>query len=119
MDEWENPNPIILSERAAQRSAAQSRAPSSSHRPKANVPEVPLLHVQCVPGSVMWAGSARQDSLQRAAIAQDQGLSLTNIFRDGLFTICTWKGPVRSPKKPELLSIWEAIARNEKHKMAS
>lgn len=35
MDEWENPNPIMLSERAAQRSAAQSRAPSSSsHRAK-------------------------------------------------------------------------------------
>lgn len=35
MDEWENPNPIMLSERAAQRSAAQTRAPSSSsHRAK-------------------------------------------------------------------------------------
>lgn len=118
MGEWENPNPIMLSERAAQRSAAQSRA---EHRaacigPKANVPEVPLLHVQCVPGSVLWAGSARQDSLWPAAIAQDQGISLTGVFRDGLFT-SKWKAPFRSPEKLALSSIREAIARNDKLKM--
>lgn len=76
-----------------------------------------MLHVQCVPGSVLWAGSARQDSLRPAAIAQDQGLGLTGVLWDGLFTISKWKAPFRSPEKPELLSIPEAIARNDKHEM--
>lgn len=100
-------------------SAAQRRPEHRAARigPKANVPEVPLLHVQCVPGSVLWAGSARQDSLRPAAIAQDQGLGLTGALRDGRFAISKWKAPFRSPEKPELLSIREAIARNDKHKM--
>lgn len=83
MDEWENPNPIMLSERAAQRSAAQTRAPSSSsHRAKS----------QCAGGtlaactvctwfrSVLWAGSARRDSVRPGVMARNGGLRLTGVF---------------------------------------
>jgi hypothetical protein len=54
MDEWENPNPIMLSKRAAQRGAEEHQAAHIG--PKANVPEVPLLHVQSVPGPVVGRG---------------------------------------------------------------
>lgn len=65
MDEWENPNPIMLSERVAQRSAEEQHR-AAHIGPKANVPEVPLaaLSSKYLPG-IVWAGSARQDSLGR------------------------------------------------------
>lgn len=61
MDEWENPNPIMLSERVAQRSAEEHQA---AHRAKSQCAGgTPCCTVQQVPARIVWAGSARQDTL--------------------------------------------------------
>jgi hypothetical protein len=72
MDEWENPNPIImLSKRAAQRSAEEHQAahigPKLVRRRYLDTTLAAsyLVHIQQVPGSDVWAGSARQDSLAK------------------------------------------------------
>lgn len=81
MDEWENPNPITLSERAAQRSAAQSRAPSSSHRAKSQCAGgtlAALYSMYLVP--FCGRGSARRDSLRPAALAQESRSSPNKRF---------------------------------------
>lgn len=51
--------------------------------------------------------------MRPGVMARNQGLRLTGVFWDGLSTTSKWKNPVRSPEKPELFSVWEAISKNE------